>query len=208
MDLETAHALCDAAWMTIAERRDPRSGATVPVPPEVPCGLRSSQARFSDSFPVLKHLGRALDLAREAGFAELADGLECLASTVPWSQNPSYDETNCTRDFLDGYAYAGLAGPEGPIVCAAPRGGFMLMGPNVTYPGHRHGPREVYFVLTPGVRWRLDDGAWFDVGAGEIVVHEPWVTHAMETGPEPMLAFAGWMEPGDRRAIDWTGGDA
>ncbi|MEZ5776405.1 MAG: dimethylsulfonioproprionate lyase family protein [Hyphomicrobiaceae bacterium] len=60
--------------------------------------------------------------------------------------------------------------------------------------------------MTPGARWRLDGGAWFDVSPGDLILHEPWQTHAMWTAAEPMLAFACWTEPGDRRAIDWSGG--
>ena len=82
----------------------------------------------------------------------------------------------------------------------------MLMGPGVTYPGHRHAPREVYLLLTPGTQWRLDEGEWFPVQPGDLLVHEPWQWHAMRTGAEPMLAFAGWLEPGRRRDIGWAAG--
>ena len=75
------------------------------------------------------------------------------------------------------------------------------MGPRVTYEDHHHGPREFYLVLTPGSHWRLDRGAWFDVSPGELILHEPWQMHAMRTGDQPLLAFAGWVEPGERTAV-------
>lgn len=162
-----------------------------------------SESRYSDEFPALDHLGAALALAARHDLADLAERFAAVESGLRWSQNPSYTAENAAQAFLDGYAYASLAGPEGPIHCAAPRGGYIIMGPNVTYPGHHHAPREVYLVLTPGAEWRLNDGEWFTVEAGDLIYHDAWAMHAMRTRDRPMLAFAGWIEPGDRRAISW-----
>ena len=76
------------------------------------------------------------------------------------------------------------------------------MAPGVTYPGHKHEAREVYLVLTPGTQWRLDEGEWFDVMPGDLIYHDSWQMHAMRTADRPLLAFAAWIETGDRRAID------
>ena len=78
----------------------------------------------------------------------------------------------------------------------------MLMGPDVIYPNHKHGPREFYLVLTPGSQWKLDDDEWFEVNPGDLILHEPWQMHAMKTSDKPLLAFAGWLERGDRKAIE------
>lgn len=197
----------DAIWKHIACLKDKIHGESITVPPFVPPFVRDTdtteESRFSDEFPVLQHLEAAVGLARQNNAAVITDHFDKVSSLLRWSQNPSYNETNCSRSLLDGYAYAAMGGPDGPIECAAPRGGIMVMGPHVTYPDHRHGPKEVYLVLTPGAQWRLDEGEWFDVEAGDLLYHDAWQMHAMRTGDQPLLAFAGWIEPGERSAIGW-----
>lgn len=204
MDPNALIRLNDACWAAIAARASRPDGHRVDIPPFVAAEAVEHESRFSRDFPVMRHLDAALALARRCDLAELAGAFARVAPGLAWSQNPSYTEANCTRSFLDGYAYAALSGPEGPIHCAAPRGGFMIMGPDVTYPDHHHEPREVYLVLTPGTQWRLDRGEWFDVEAGDLIFHRPWQMHAMRTRGEPLLAFAGWVEPGSRLGIGWA----
>lgn len=195
-------------WEAIAARPDRVNGRQVAMPEKIDCQRRDAESRFSDRFPVLDHLERALELTAQGPLAEIGERFSRVLDSLRWSQNPNYTEANSRRSFLDGYAYAGFSGPDAPLLCEVPRGGLVLLGPGVTYPGHHHQPREVYLVLTPGSQWRLDDGEWFDVDAGELLFHDSWQMHAMRTGDEPLLAFAGWLEVGDRRAIDWSQHDA
>ena len=65
----------------------------------------------------------------------------------------------------------------------------------------------IYLVLAGDVQWRLDQGAWFDVTAGSLIFHDAWQMHGMRSGGTPMLAFAGWIEPGDRTAIRFSQAD-
>ena len=197
-------ALVRLTWDAIEARPDRRGGRRVAMPERIDCDCRDNSPRFSDSFPVLDHLERALELTSQGPLAELGAHYARVREHIPWSQNPGYDESNCDRSLLDGYAYAAFSGPDAPLLCEVPRGGLLLMGPGVTYPGHNHAPREVYLVLTPGAQWRLDDGEWFDVEAGDLIFHDSWQMHAMRTGTEPMLAYAGWLDVGDRRAIGWS----
>ena len=192
------------SWQEVAERTDKLSGQPVTVPERVPSSRPVSESRFQKDFPVLVHLDRAVSLAEEFELTDLARSFARIAPSVAWSQNRSYTAENTDAEFLNGYAYAGLSGPEGPVLCTVPRGGFMLMGPDVTYPDHHHAPREVYLVLTPGTQWRLDQGDWFDVSPGDLIYHRPWQMHAMRTRSEPLLAFAGWIDAGDRLAISWS----
>ena len=39
---------------------------------------------------------------------------------------------------------------------------------------------------------------------GDLIFHDSWQMHAMRTRRQPLLAFAGWIEVGDRRAIGWS----
>lgn len=137
------------------------------------------------------------------GFADIADAFAAVADTLPWSQNPRYVEQGISH-LLRGYAYASLSGPEGPIRCAAPRGGFYLMAPDIVYPSHNHAPREIYLIMTPGIEWCLDEGAWFEAKPGDLIYHAPWQMHAMRSAAEPALAYAAWLEPGNRRQISWS----
>ena len=194
--------LIDSIWQAVAIRLDKVTGKQVEVPALVPIEGEQAESRFSSKFPVLRYLEEALDLAQSHELAYIAKRISRLIHALNWSQNPIYNETNSDPSFLAGYAYAALSGPEGPVFCAAPRGGIMLMGPNVTYSDHRHGPREVYLVMTPGVKWRLDRGGWFDVAPGELIFHNTWQMHAIRSTDKPMLAFSGWIEPGRRVEIE------
>lgn len=196
-------ALVRAIWDAVAARKDITAGRHVPMPGIVPQETPATEARFSREFPVLRHLDRALELARQGPLANLATAFDRRRDSLNWSQNASYTEANCSRNFLDGYAYAGLSGPDGPLYWAAPRTGLMLMGPNVLYPGHNHAAREIYMLLTPGAEWRLDGGAWFEVEAGALIYHDAWQMHEMRTHDMPMLAIAAWIEPGVRTSIEW-----
>lgn len=190
-------------WAAVATRPDKLQGRRIDIPDVVPQIEAVTEARFSKEFAVLKHLDSAMALAKEGPLAELAVSFEGLLDSINWSQNARYTEANCSRNLLDGYAYAGLSGPDGPVFWAAPRTGVMLMGPDVLYPGHNHKPKEFYLPLTPGAQWRLDNGDWFDVDAGELIYHDAWQMHEMRTLDRPMLAFAGWMEVGDRSSISF-----
>ena len=193
--------LIEMAWESVLERRPAVDGHWLTHPRYAMLDAERVESRFIDDLPVLGHIEQALELAAEHELAHLARGFESVLNQVKWSQNPSYDFSNVEPAFLDGYAYAGLAGPDCPVRCEVPRFGFLLLAPRVTYTDHRHGPREFYLMLTPGSQWRLDNGDWFDVAPGDLILHEPWQTHAMRSGGQPFLAFAGWLEHGEREAV-------
>ena len=199
---ENAQELFDKSWLAVASRRDKVTDRVVQVPALQPVGDGGTDSRFSSTFPALRHLRSAIELADKHVLADLSRLFAETLHELSWSQNPSYTPENVDNAFLNGYAYAGVGGPDCPVRCAAPRGGFMLMGPNVTYQDHRHAPREVYLVMTPGSEWRLDGGDWFAVAPGDLIFHDAWQMHATRTHDQPMLAFAGWLEAGDRSAIE------
>ena len=197
-------AIHAALWTVIGSKTDISGTHVIQEPALVPVEEGYSDSAPGDDFPVLRHLDEALEIARAHGFGDTADAFAEVATQLPWSQNPRYVAEG-DRALLDGYAYASLSGPEGPIKCMAPRGGFYLMGPGVTYPSHNHAPREVYFVMTPGIEWCLDEGDWFDVAPGDLIYHAPWQMHAMRTSDQPGLAYVAWLEPGNRLEISWAG---
>jgi len=204
LDTEELEALNQLIWSRIAAQPERVSGRQILMPAKIDCERRDAESRFSDSFPVLNQIDTALALTALGPLAEIGEGFARVMHQLRWSQNPNYNENNSKRSFLDGYAYAGFSGPDAPLLCAVPRGGLVLLGPDVEYPSHHHQPKEVYLVLTPGSQWCLDEGEWFDVVAGDLLFHDSWQMHAMRTREHPLLAFAGWLEIGDRRAIGWS----
>lgn len=195
-------ALIEHSWVEVAARTDRHSGATARRPALAPLERERCESRFADDFPVLAHLDAALELARSGELAALGESLAAARDLLSWTQNAAYDEARVGRALLDSYAYACLSGPDGLQRCEVPLAGYMLLAPDFEYVDHRHAPREIYLVLTAGARWRLDGGEWFDVEPGELIVHHPWQLHAMRTGDRPLLAFAAWLEAGERRAIE------
>ena len=200
-DSDRIRNLIDLALGAVLARKPARGADWLQPPTFNLLDEERVESRFDDRLPVLRHLERALGLAPAGDLRDVASELRAVLDLVRWSQNPSYDTSKVGQSFLDGYAYGGIAGPDCPLCCSVPRLGFLLMGPGVTYEDHKHGPREFYLPLTPGACWRLDCGEWAEVKAGELVLHEPWQMHAMMTGDEPMLAFAGWLEDGKRTAV-------
>ena len=155
------------------------------------------------ALPVLSHLQAALDVAKQGPLSALAEQLEHALPELVWSQNEGYVKQGINRQFLDGYAYACISAPQGPIVRDVPLAGFILLAPDLYYPPHHHAPREVYLPLTPA-SWQLDKGKWFDVSPGQIVVHDTWQIHATRTGIEPFLAFVAWIDEAERNSIKWA----
>lgn len=197
-------ALNQLSWSMIGARHDKVTGCQIAMPDKIDGNREDAESRFSDDFAVLEYRDAALTLTAQGPLAAIGESFARVMHQLRWSQNPNYTEHNSKRSFLDGYAYAGFAGPDAPLLCAAPRGGLVLLGPDVEYPSHHHQPKEVYLVLTPGSQWCLDEGDWFDVDAGDLIFHDSWQMHAMRTREQPLLAFAGWIEAGDRRAIGWS----
>ncbi|HUV22718.1 MAG TPA: dimethylsulfonioproprionate lyase family protein [Gammaproteobacteria bacterium] len=203
-DTDELEALDELIWSRIVAQPERISGRQIAKPAQIDGERRDAESRFSDRFPVLDHIDTALALTAQGPLAEIGERFARVMHQLRWSQNPNYTEHNSKASFLAGYAYAGLSGPDAPLLCAVPRGGLVLLGPDVEYPSHHHQPKEVYLVLTPGSQWCLDEGDWFDVAAGDLIFHDSWQMHAMRTREHPLLAFAGWIEAGDRRAIGWS----
>ncbi|UCH41412.1 MAG: hypothetical protein JSU67_07025 [Gammaproteobacteria bacterium] len=199
---ELIRDLIDTSWQAVEQRCEIIGGRRVTRPGFEALTQSRHESRFADDLAVLAHLDAALDLARDYELGHLAAGLSGVRDRIRWSQNPRYDETTVSRELLDGYAYAGLSGPDSPIRCDVPLCGYLIMGPGITYPDHRHAPPEIYLVMTPGSQWCLDSGEWFDVAPGDLIFHDSWQKHATRTSHQPLLAFVAWLERGDRTRID------
>ena len=194
--------LFNAAWDAVAAREPSPPGAI--VQPERARAGEATAARMPTPLPVLAHLSQAIAVARAGPLGALAETFADVVDQLSWSQAGAYLSDPRARRFLDGYGFAIVSGPEGPVRREVPLSGFILLAPGHHYPAHHHPPREIYLPLTPGARWQLDEGAWFDVPAGQLIYHEAWKVHATMTGPEPFLAFVAWLDPAGRESVRWV----
>jgi hypothetical protein len=155
-----------------------------------------------EQFGVSRYFETALAAAEKLGYKRVSSLLRKAAHSLVWSQNESYSEAKLGDHFMKNYATGLLTGPGAPFAREAPPSGFLLLGLNIEYPAHRHLPREVYLVLTPGTEWCLDGADWFSVAPGEVIYHSSNQSHAMRTQETPMLAFAAWLDSESRSAIN------
>jgi Dimethlysulfonioproprionate lyase len=127
---------------------------------------------------------------------EVVGALETLGPCLSWAQNPSYRRVPPDPSFLDNYGYAVIAGPaDGPPALAIdPRLalGVLLLGPGAHYPLHAHPAVEIYYTITPGGAWWLDDGPWRAEPPGTVIHHAPDVRHATRAGASALLAIYLW----------------
>ena len=126
----------------------------------------------------------------------VVEALETLGPCLSWAQNPNYRRVPPDPSFLENYGYAVVAGPmDGPPALALdPRLalGVLLLGPGTHYPLHAHPAVEIYYTLTPGGVWWLDDGPWRSEPPGTVIHHAPDVRHATRAGTSALLAIYLW----------------
>lgn len=197
-------SLFNQAWAAAGARSDKLTGDHIDLPPTAMWGEAVPVEPTGHDLPVLQHLDDALMVSQDYGLAHLAASFAGCLDRLAWSQNRAYVEMGGQDEFLNGYAFATLSGPQGPIKRAVPLGGFILLAPNLHYPGHYHPPREIYLILTPGARWKIEGGDWFDVSPGDLILHQPSVVHATMTSDEPFLAFVSWLDASSREDISWA----
>ncbi len=147
--------------------------------------------------------------------AALADGPETTVAealirhgdSLLWRR--AYDTVPPTPEISwmhDGYAYGVLIGPAGgtggnstppfppPFISDEVFLGFSIQAPDTLYPAHHHLPTEIYGVIGGTADWLNGTGQWTPRPPGSVFIHEPHEIHGMRTGPEPLLAWAAWID--------------
>lgn len=139
--------------------------------------------------PCIAHLRRLAVLAapRER---ELAAMLRTAAPALHWGQ--TYTAADFGARFLENYGWVELFGTRGHFANERIAGGFLVLGPETHYPDHHHLAEEIYVPLTGGTEWRMGGGPFSRREGGEVIHHASRVSHAMRTGPEPLLALYFW----------------
>lgn len=144
------------------------------------------RAQETGMLPVCRWL-EGMAVGPAGGLAgELARG----AAALEWRQ--TYGTADFGAGFLERYGWTEVVGLRGPIPSTRVAAGFLLLGPEVTYPPHAHEAAEVYLPLSGVAWWQQGDGDFAQVPVGQAIWHAPWVPHAMRTGAEPLLALYLW----------------
>ena len=63
-------------------------------------------------------------------------------------------------EFLERYGWTELIGNRGIIYSNRIACGFLLLGPEIEYPSHRHEAKEVYIPLTGRTQWKYNNDGW------------------------------------------------
>lgn len=148
--------------------------------------------------PCLEHLA-AIAPEDETALARLTHCLIENRHGLRWGQ--TYSAADFGPKFLRNYGWTEIFGTRGHFRNAGMAGGFLVLGPDIEYPDHRHVAEEIYLPLTGGTEWRAGGSAYKMREAGAIVHHPSNVSHAMRTGASPLLALYLWRGgPLDQRS--------
>ena len=131
------------------------------------------------SVPVLATIDRIVtDADPTAGL--VADLIE-VAPDLPWCPTPRSND--------EGTALA-LAPLDRAFDLGDTIVGLMYVGPEATYPLHRHPPQELYLTITGTGRWRYGGADGFaPIGPNVTVYNRPGDLHSAIAGPEPLVAL-------------------
>lgn len=140
--------------------------------------------------PVTAHLRRALDEGRQGVLAPVVRALDALDDQFSWQ----YGYEKVPKGLANSYAYAELAGLDGPILSEEIIIGVVLFAPGCTYPAHAHkGITESYVCLSGAVS-ENHQGVYVP---GSMIFNPPDHLHRITVGDrEPALLAYAWI--GDR----------
>lgn len=145
------------------------------------------QDREFVSKPVLSHLKRALDNGLKERHAPFIRSLKAVTDTLVWE----YGYEKIPRGLKNKYAYAELAGPNGPVVTDEIILGLVLFAPGCTYPAHAHaGITESYICLSGAVS-ENDQGVY---APGSLIFNPPQQLHRITVADHnPALLLYAWV---------------
>ncbi|MAN10762.1 dimethylsulfonioproprionate lyase family protein [Sulfitobacter pontiacus] len=142
--------------------------------------------------PVTAHLRRALDEGKQGALAPAVRALDAVAHDLSWQ----YGYEKVPKGLTNSYAYAELAGAQGPVVSHDIILGVVLFAPGCTYPAHAHkGITESYVCLSGAVS-ENHQGVYVP---GSMIFNPPEHLHRITVGDrEPALLAYAWMgDPAD-----------
>ena len=136
--------------------------------------------------PVVAHLQRALNNGRGEKHAAFIHSIEAVCDRLVWQ----YGYEKVPRGLEKKYAYAEMAGPNGPVLTDEVILGLVLFAPGCTYPAHAHeGISESYFCLSGAVS-ENDQGVY---APGSLIFNPPEQLHRITVADtNPALLFYAW----------------
>lgn len=142
--------------------------------------------------PVTAHLRRALDLGKLERHAPLIRALETVSDTLSWQ----FGYEKVPRGLDKKYAYAEIAGPNGPVLTQEVILGLVLFAPACTYPAHAHdGITESYICLSGAVS-ENDQGVY---APGSLIFNPPEHRHRITVADNsPALLLYAWTGPAEK----------
>lgn len=137
--------------------------------------------------PVTAHLRRALDEGRTGVLAPVVRAFDALDSQLSWQ----YGYERVPKGLVQNFAYAELAGQNGPVVSDEIILGVVLFAPGCTYPAHAHkGITESYVCLSGAVS-ENHQGVYVP---GSMIFNPPDHLHRITVGDrEPALLAYAWI---------------
>jgi hypothetical protein len=152
----------------------------------------STAPRGADAAPALPVLRWLPCIAADAHSIDprLVRAVCRAAPSLAWRQTYGPDEVGAA--FVENYGWTELFGARGRER-AKTAGGLLLLGPNTSYPAHRHEAEEIYLPLSGAADWWQGDAIWRKRPPGTLIRHCSEEIHAMRTGDEPLLALYLWQ---------------
>lgn len=137
--------------------------------------------------PVTAHLRRTLDEGRQGVLAPAVRAIDAVTHFLSWQ----YGYEKVPKGLQNKYAYAELAGPNGPVISAEIILGIVLFAPGCTYPAHAHkGITESYVCLSGAVS-ENHQGVYVP---GSMIFNPPDHLHRITVGVrEPALLAYAWI---------------
>lgn len=139
--------------------------------------------------PVTAHLRRALDEGLRTPHPGVIRAVDAVREALDWQ----YGYEKVPRGLSRKFAYAEIAGPNGPVPATEVILGLVLFAPGCTYPAHAHqGIAESYVCLSGAVS-ENHQGVY---APGSMILNPPGHAHRItvsDRGPG-LLAYA-WTGP-------------
>jgi hypothetical protein len=141
------------------------------------------------TLPVLRWLAQVEPTAPPFS-RELVRALQQAAPSMAWRQ--TYTASQVGAAFLENYGWTEIVGLSGALASERLACGFLLLGPSIQYPRHRHEAEEIYVPLVGTASWQQGDGLWREHAPGTVIHHASNEPHAMTTGADALLALYLW----------------
>ena len=119
------------------------------------------------------------------------DALRRAAPGLTWRQ--TYGAADFGADFLQGYGWSEFIGLRGPVPSEVLACGVLLLGPDVDYPLHLHEAEELYLPIAGQALWKMGEGPYQAIPAGQPIVHPSWTPHATRCEGQGVAALYLWM---------------